>query len=67
MSSEFKGLERRREKWRGLLRRGDCQASRPLSFGLGMVIPSTASGDSSGVLDQVSLSFPRPGGPNNGP
>lgn len=32
-----------------------------------MVIPSTASGGSSGVSDQVSLSFPRPGGLNNGP
>lgn len=67
MSPEFKELERRREKWRGSWRSGDCHAGRPLSFGLGMVIPSTASGDSSGVLDQVSLSFLRPGGLNNGP
>ena len=66
-SSESKGLGERRGKMegsveeRGLTSQG---VSFPWPWDVG---PSTASGGSSGVSDQVSPSFPRPEGLDNGP
>lgn len=63
-SSKSKGLGERRGKMEGSVE--ERGLPRPLSLGLGTVGPSTASGGSSGISDQVSPSFPRHEGSDNG-
>lgn len=67
-SQSSRGGQRGGEKWRGLSRRGTAvRGGGALSLGRGTVSPSSASGGSSGVSDQVSASFPGSEGLDNRP